>query len=68
MVSVLIALYLVPVLGSGPWGLAAGELIFFAVIFAASAFLYRWYERPILRQRSRISLCREAAVAQGSRS
>jgi peptidoglycan/LPS O-acetylase OafA/YrhL len=68
MVSVLIGLYLMPVLGSGPLALLAGELIFFAVTFAASAFLYRWYEGPILRQRSRISLCREAAVAQGSRS
>ena len=68
LVSVLIALYLMPLLGRGPWGIAAGEIIFLAVIFAASAFLYRWYEGPILRRRSRIALCREAAVAQGSRS
>lgn len=68
MASVLIALYLMPVLGRGPRGLAAGELTFLAAIFTASAFLYRWYEGPILRLRSRLSLCREAAVAQGSRS
>ena len=68
LASVLIALYLMPVLGRSLWGVVAGELIFFAFIFAASALLYRWYEGPILRQRSRLSLCREAAVAQGSRS
>jgi peptidoglycan/LPS O-acetylase OafA/YrhL len=68
MVSLLIAIYVAPVLGKSPWGIVAGELVFFAFIFAASAFLYRWYEGPILRQRSRISLCREAAAAQGSGS
>jgi len=68
MVAVLIALYLMPVLGNGRLGQVAGELVFLVITLAASAFLYRWYEGPMLRLRSRISLCRDAAVAQGSRS
>jgi peptidoglycan/LPS O-acetylase OafA/YrhL len=68
MASVLIGYYLMPRLGGGPRAVAEGEFLYFAVILSASAFLYRWYEGPILRQRSRIRLCREAALAQESRA
>lgn len=67
MVSVAIALYLMPALGGGPVGVLCGEVLFFSVAFAVSAAIYRWFEGPVLHQRKRIQLCREAAAAQGTR-
>jgi len=64
MASVLLVLYLMPILGAGARGVAAGELIYFTVVFVVSAALYHWFEGPVLRLRSRIRLCREAAAAQ----
>ncbi|HXQ82116.1 MAG TPA: acyltransferase [Opitutaceae bacterium] len=64
MASVLLVLYLKPTLGTGAPGVLVTEVAYFAVVLAASAALYRCFECPILRLRSRVRLCREAAAAQ----
>lgn len=46
----------------------AADACFLVASFALAAALYRWFERPILRLRSRVPLCREAAAAKHSPS
>jgi hypothetical protein len=64
MASALLVIYLKPMLSTGASGVIEGEIVFFAGVFAVSAALYRCFEGPIIRLRSRVQLCREAAAAQ----
>jgi len=64
MASALLVIYLRPKLSLGAAGVVEAEIVYFAGVFAVSAALYRWFEGPIIRLRSRVQLCREAAAAQ----
>jgi peptidoglycan/LPS O-acetylase OafA/YrhL len=59
---VLVLVYVPAPLRSGAPGAATWAILHLAASVGFAALVYRFVERPLLRRRNRIALCREAAV------